>query len=250
MSIKSLKKTWDFLGKTDPLWAILTAPDKKGNKWELEEFFRTGGVEVRGVLEYIASLGFNLPRGKALDFGCGVGRLTQALAPHFDEVDGVDISPSMIALAEKYNRHAGRCKYYLNDRDSLALFQDHEFAFIYSNITLQHMEPRYSKKYLKECLRVLAPGGLLVFQLPSHPREPQTGHRGFRQRIKRLVPPSLIHLVRSIKGPRQAIIEMHSILREELARFLTQQGGTILDISPDPYAGEEWVSFRYCVTRK
>ena len=38
-------------------------------------------------------------RRSALDFGCGIGRLSQALAEHFDQVYGVDISPKMIELA-------------------------------------------------------------------------------------------------------------------------------------------------------
>ena len=38
---------------------------------------------------------------------------------------------------------------------------------VYSNIVLQHIHPHYSKQYLKEFLRVLKPGGMLVFQLPS-----------------------------------------------------------------------------------
>ena len=41
--------------------------------------------------------------------------------------------------------------------------------FIYSRIVLQHVNSRYAvRSYLSEFARVLAPGGLLVFQLPSH----------------------------------------------------------------------------------
>jgi SAM-dependent methyltransferase len=50
------------------------------------------------------------------------------------------------------------------------LFHDDFFDFIYTNIVLQHMRPEYSKAYLKEFLRVLSPGGLLVFQLPTEMR--------------------------------------------------------------------------------
>ena len=80
MNIKELKKHWNRFGETDPLWAILTQPDKKGNRWKLDEFFRTGEGEVATIMDYVRSLGINLRRSRALDFGCGVGRLTQALA--------------------------------------------------------------------------------------------------------------------------------------------------------------------------
>jgi SAM-dependent methyltransferase len=167
MELKQLKVTWDNLGKWDPLWAILTQEDKINRGWKPEEFFKTGEDEIAEVLRQVDRLIPGLSRRKALDFGCGVGRLTQALGRHFEECHGVDIAPSMIKLARKHNRWGKRCQYYVNDRDDLRIFRDNTFDFIYSNFVLQHMKPDYSKAYLREFLRVLAPGGLIVFQLTS-----------------------------------------------------------------------------------
>ncbi|OGE80249.1 MAG: hypothetical protein A2660_00045 [Candidatus Doudnabacteria bacterium RIFCSPHIGHO2_01_FULL_45_18] len=146
MDIKNLQKSWNNFGKKDPLWAVLAWPSKKNNKWEADEFFETGIREVDGVMKYIGSSGINISRRKALDFGCGVGRTTQALVNYFDETFGVDIATSMIERAKKYNQYGDRCKYYVNENDDLSLFNDDSFDFIYSNIVLQHMELRYSKK--------------------------------------------------------------------------------------------------------
>jgi SAM-dependent methyltransferase len=44
-----------------------------------------------------------------------------------------------------------------------------QFDLIYSNIVLQHMEARYSKRYLEEFIRTLRVGGLAIFQIPSEP---------------------------------------------------------------------------------
>jgi SAM-dependent methyltransferase len=167
MELKELKNNWDAFGKQDPLWSILTDRTKKGNKWNLEDFFKTGEEEIKSVIKYLDSLGVSSSRNKAFDFGCGVGRLTQALCQYFDECFGVDIAPSMIELAKKYNRYGDKCKYYQNDSNDLSLFKDNSFDFIYSKIVLQHMKPEYSKNYIREFLRVLAPGGVVVFQLPS-----------------------------------------------------------------------------------
>lgn len=166
---KELRENWDEFGKRDPLWAILSFPEKKNDKWNVKEFFESGEKEMAGVLEYVDSLGISLSRGRALDFGCGIGRLTQALCQHFDECSGVDIAPSMIQLAEEYNNHGNRCRYYVNDSEDLGLFADNTFDFVYSNIVLQHMKPKYSKRYVEELLRVLASGGVLLFQILSKP---------------------------------------------------------------------------------
>lgn len=172
MDLKELEKHWDTFGRTDPLWAILTDPSKRGEKWDPEEFFLSGQAEISAILNYIGSLGYTLRKGQALDFGCGVGRLTQALCNHFQECVGVDIAPSMVQLAQKYNRHGIKCQYYLNRSQNLELFRDATFDFIYSGLVLQHIEPKYGRGYIEEFFRVLAPGGCAVFQVPSGPRIP------------------------------------------------------------------------------
>jgi SAM-dependent methyltransferase len=168
MQLTALRRHWERLGKHDPLWAVLTHPDKRGGRWQVEEFFQSGVAEIDGVLARAIAMGLAVPRARALDFGCGVGRLTQALARQFERADGVDIATAMVRAAGEHNAFPERCHYHLNPRDDLALFADASFTFVYSAIVLQHMEPRYATRYLAEFVRVLAPDGLLVFQVPSH----------------------------------------------------------------------------------
>ena len=96
-----------------------------------------------------------------MDFGCGVGRLTQALAPHFASCVGVDISPRMIQKAEALNQYA-HCRYVAHSGAPLP-FADSSFSFIYSNIVLQHVPRPFAIDYLQQFVRLLAPGGVLVF---------------------------------------------------------------------------------------
>jgi ubiquinone/menaquinone biosynthesis C-methylase UbiE len=163
MTLKKLQENWDGLAKLNPTWAILTErPD-----WDIEEFFHTGEVCISKFINHIKSSGYNINYSKALDFGCGIGRLTQALSKHFSNVIGIDISPTMIDLANKYNKYEKKCLYMVNIDNSLNQFKDNSFDFIISYITLQHMQPKYAIKYILEFLRVLTPGGMLVFQMPS-----------------------------------------------------------------------------------
>lgn len=242
MDLKELQKNWDEFGKTDPLCAILFDPDKIGNKWQIDEFFRTGKEEAKELMKYIESLSINIPRRKALDFGCGVGRVTQSLACYFDEVYGIDIAPSMIELAKKYNRHGDKCKYYLNETNDLKLFNDNVFDFIYSNITLQHMKPQYARNYIKEFLRVLILHGLIIFQLPSESIFKNLKKLGFYSEIK------IKKLYAHLNG--QPIMETYVIKREEMVTFLERNGFKIMDIAQNQSAGPHWVSFRYCVTKE
>ena len=84
----------------------------------------------------------------------------------------------MIRLANEINPSPDRLRYVCNVRDNLGIFPAGEFTFIYSNVVLQHIVPARALLLMEEMLRVLAPGGSLVFQLPSHLRpeaEQQTG---------------------------------------------------------------------------
>ena len=237
MELEELQKNFDVLGRTDPLWAIISRPEKKGNKWDEDEFFEHGKKEIREVMNCIQSLGITSRFEKAFDFGCGVGRLTQALADYFGEVHAVDIAPSMIEHAEKYNRFGDKCKYYINDKDNLELFPDNTFDLVYTNITLQHIEPRYSENYIKEFLRILVPSGLLIFQQPEQKKPEVQIDWALRleEAKKRNVP----------------LIEIHGIPREYLSRFLPDIGGKILDVRPVLNHNDNlWCYLQYFVTKE
>jgi SAM-dependent methyltransferase len=254
MNLKELERSWDYLGKKDPLWAVLTEPEKKGNKWQLNDFFQTGVKEILSLIQYLSSLDLEIPHGRALDFGCGVGRLTQALSDHFDEVCGVDIAPSMIRLANKYNRRGDKCRYYLNQSSGLHQFPNGHFDFICSFITLQHMEPCYSQGYLREFLRLLALQGLLVFQVPSKPPpgyEEELKRIRKRQRVKRLIPNALLDLYRRVRygDLTSSRMEMYPLERATVVSLVEREGGKVIDIQEDQRVGHNWISLQYCVMK-
>jgi len=110
MGIKELQRSWDQFGKLDLLWAVLVYTGKADNRWGHQEFFATGKHDIAEVLADLKRMNMTVPEGTVLDFGCAVGRLTQALADEFPEVVGVDIAPSMLELARRYNRHGDHCQ--------------------------------------------------------------------------------------------------------------------------------------------
>ena len=239
MKLERLQQRWNVAGQDDPFWAVLAAPDKKGNRWQVDDFFKTGADEITALMDYVASLHVPVARQHALDFGCGPGRLSQALTGHFERVDGVDISPSMIELARGFNRHPDRCAYHTLSGDDLHLFADHSFDFIYTTMTLQHLKPRYTRRYLAEFLRVLRPDGLLIFQLPSRPAT-------LAGRLKQLVPEPLVDGYRRLRYGAHPAVTMFGLSKDEVAGWCEQHGAAIIDVTQwEPDA--RWQSFRYAV---
>lgn len=160
--------TWEKLARSDPLWAVLSEADKRARRWDVEEFFETGEVLVERIFQRAASAGVQLTLGSAVDFGCGVGRLSRALARRFTTVLGIDVSETMIAIAGDLHRKQGNLSFLLNQRDDLRSCPSASADFVCSHITLQHLRPALAKCYVREFFRIVRPGGHVYFQLPSH----------------------------------------------------------------------------------
>ena len=169
MSLDRHRQDWERLAEVDAMWAVLTAPGRKGGGWNAEEFFATGEMEIGDVLATAARLGRPARTERALDFGCGVGRLTRALGTRFDHSLGLDISAGMIEQAQRLNEDVPACEFRVNDAPDLGGIESDSIDLVYSSIVLQHLPSSADiERYLGEFLRVVRPDGLVVFGIPSH----------------------------------------------------------------------------------
>lgn len=170
MSLKqfrTLARNWEVFGRRDPLFGVLSDPTKFDGLWRVDEFYASGREHVEHLFDVLAAHGVHPSAGRALDFGCGPGRLTQPLAARFSHTVGVDVAKSMVGLARKHNVHGGRCEYVVNPNPDLRQFASGTFDFVHSCLVLQHIPPDVSPRYIAEFLRIAKPGGLAVFQLPA-----------------------------------------------------------------------------------
>jgi ubiquinone/menaquinone biosynthesis C-methylase UbiE len=161
-----LKQDWEELGTLDPLWAVVTSPGRQFGGWDTDAFFATGAREVDAVMQTAERLGYPRAHERALDFGCGVGRLTRVLARHFDQCYGIDISESMVTKARELNSDVANCHFMVSDGQDLSVFQDRYFDMVYTFLVLMHLPSEaLIEHYITELVRVLRPSGLLVFQV-------------------------------------------------------------------------------------
>jgi len=241
MQTTKLVRVWEALAKADPLWAILSDPTKRHGGWEIDEFFASGVEQIGSLVELTRSHCGNFGNGSALDFGCGVGRLTQALCRHFNSAHGIDISSSMIQQARKYNRHAERCEYHLNESDDLELFDPNSFDFICSLLVLQHGLPEQAERYIRGLIRILSPGGALVFQTPSHPAD--ESDEAVSQRVATALPASDLQVEIDVTGWDRAVLAGE---RREIALKLKNPTGSTWPSREPPHSypvkiGHRWV---------
>lgn len=97
-----------------------------------------------------------------LDFGCGWGRIGRFFLRDFatDNMVGVDIDPDMVAFCAGANL-PGRFETIVNGQP--LPFADGAFRLVTAYSVFTHLPPHLFRAWLAELLRVLAPGGLLVF---------------------------------------------------------------------------------------
>ena len=246
--VRSEQEAWNDLAEVDPFWSILSDPAKRFSRWNVEEFFATGEKEIAGLLAEAGALEYPGRTERALDFGCGVGRLTRALAKRFRECYGVDISEKMIGLAQRLNDSTRNCHFLVNASESLGSFPNDHFDLVYSNIVLQHIpKKRHIENYIGEFVRVLARGGLLVFQLPSYiPLRNRIQLRarlyGFLRRWS--VTPAFLYKTVDLYP-----IRMNFLPEAEVAALLSACGGNVLQIKKEGGGKGAFQSCRYFVTK-
>jgi SAM-dependent methyltransferase len=174
---------WDALARLDPFWAICSVPEKRGGRWDPDDFFATGEAEIGAVLSRPEARPARFET--ALDVGCGVGRTARALARRFATCYGVDASEEMIELGRRLSRDRPNCVL-VHDSDWLDRFESESADFVYSAFVLQHLRtPEEVVRGIHDLVRVVRPDGAVVFQLP----EPLPPHRRLqpRRRLYRLL---------------------------------------------------------------
>ncbi len=108
---------------------------------------------------------------RALEIGCGPGRLMRPLSRHFAEIHGVDVSDEMIARAREKLADLGNAYVQATDGARLAGFEDGSFDFIYSYAVFQHIPAReVVLEYMREIHRVAKVGALARLQFNGLPR--------------------------------------------------------------------------------
>ena len=156
---------WDQRARENALYYIASSRED----WTEEEFFESGRETFRNYIENdLGNICQDLdPKSmRVLEIGCGVGRVTRALADFFGEVWAVDVSGEMIARARTYLADRPNVHLVQTDGRSLNAVEADSFDFAYSHLVFQHIPSLEAiRNYVLDVGRLLRPGGLFKFQV-------------------------------------------------------------------------------------
>jgi SAM-dependent methyltransferase len=180
----------------------------------------TGAAELAGLFGRLSG---DPHGGTCVEVGCGPGRMTGALAERFDRVLAVDVSPAMLERA-RAAVPADNVSFVTVSGDRLDGVEDGIADTLVCYLVLQHLPSRgVVEGYLREFVRVLAPGGEAYVQVPvldragriwrglrgplvARGRRPDTGaaFRGFRltrRELDRALAEAGLKVVAEDEGP-------------------------------------------------
>lgn len=194
----------------------------------------------------MCALGLPTRRGSAIDFGCGVGRVTGPISAHFQHCLGVDFSPAMVSRAREL--WAGRPGLHFEQLGATDLSSPGRppFDLVYSRLVLQHLPSHDAiRDAVRTLCRLLAPGGLLILQIPSRitlRKRIQLRSKAYRVLRRMGCSPAPL-LARGI-----APISMRGLNVEEVLRLISACGCRALEAEPDDAGGPGIESRTYYAT--
>jgi SAM-dependent methyltransferase len=160
-------RSWEEFGQKQPYFGVLSGDEYRTENLSDEarrRFFASGHKHWDRLLPLIERH-FGPPDygGTAVDFGCGAGRVTVHLAALFKDVIGIDVSASMLRVAEANCKERGidNARFLASSGGFPDLPQG--ISFIHSALVFQHIPRRRGEAIVERLLAALAPGGIAAF---------------------------------------------------------------------------------------
>jgi ubiquinone/menaquinone biosynthesis C-methylase UbiE len=162
---REMRRFWNARAREDAFYFVdnrrrYKSPDVE-RFWDADE----------AVQHMLHGLGVELrPNDIVLEIGCGIGRITRALAAHAREVIAIDISDEMLSRARALNPRISNVRWMLGDGRTLAGVEDASVDACVSIVTLQHVpDPSITMGYVRELGRVLRSNGWAALQVSNDP---------------------------------------------------------------------------------
>ncbi|MGC1108097.1 MAG: class I SAM-dependent methyltransferase [Candidatus Acidiferrales bacterium] len=157
------KSFWNRAADENPYWYVSSYGPYDANR-NLDEFWASGHkiwADIKQETGYTSG-----PGDTVVEIGCGVGRLTRAIAPEVGRVIALDISDRMLAIARQAN--LPNADFRGVDGFTLPGVPDSSVDLALGYCVFQHLPSHAAlKSYLEEMHRVVKPGGMIAFTLVS-----------------------------------------------------------------------------------
>jgi SAM-dependent methyltransferase len=230
-----IKQSWEHLGDTRAHHSVLTSKDFLPDSLEqnIGAFWKSGENEVKEIEAILKRHNLNIEEVKtAVEYGCGVGRVTVPLSKRVRAMHAYDISRPHLDYANQYaNEESTIINFHLVS-DPLGKLQPCDL--FYSRIVFQHNPPPIIYKLIENAMEALNPGGIAIFQVPIYIKEYE-----FR-------------LEEWMKKDHALDMQMHCIPQTAVFKMTEKAGCKLLEIREDNWCGDpsSYLSNTFILTKE
>lgn len=247
-SYRDTDKDWVRVAEQDPFWGVLSHEEYRKDAMDavrLEQFMASGEQFVANLFALIRKhLAPQFAPRRALDLGCGVGRLVIPMAKRVSEAVGVDVAPAMLDLCRKHATQAGVSNLSLCESDDRLSKVEGEFDLVNSYIVLQHVPPARGYRLIQSMIDRLAIGGVGSIQLTYAKSRKFLVHEQPKALFYRREGGTLIDLVDTEWNPAEGTITMFDYdLNQVMAQISLKCGHPliVLPTNDDSHLGTHFV---------
>lgn len=225
---ETIRTFWDAKAEEDPFWFVSTC-GAYGHPRNLDDFWESGRKiwqDIKREIGYVPA-----KSDCVVEIGCGVGRVTRAIAPEVGTVHSFDISEKMLCRAR--GLELPNVCFHLARGFDLHPLADQLADLVLAYCVFQHLPSNTAlASYLREMARVAKPGAFIAFTLT-----PRTWHT------------LLIPLLRSRAWLRERILRNgpRGLHRKEWVG-IRPRVNDVLGLAPVPLVlrtlhGDKWLFF-------
>jgi cyclopropane fatty-acyl-phospholipid synthase-like methyltransferase len=169
---KRQQQLWNEIGAREDYQLFIKGDMTRG--WlEKERYEESGKKDAEEIYEKLKGLGIDMKNGKVLEIGCGGGRMTKEFKKLGVNIEGLDISKSLVSkLGKSIKSYIGY---------NLKAIPNNAYDLIISFMTFQHCSRESVERYFAQGLDKLKKDGYFVFQLPvrAESKESETSFLGY-----------------------------------------------------------------------
>jgi 2-polyprenyl-3-methyl-5-hydroxy-6-metoxy-1,4-benzoquinol methylase len=219
------KDIWEDYAVNDAYFAVSTFDkfrSKNIDEKAKAEFFDSGRVHVDEIWSELENaFDTKIYPKRAIDYGCGVGRILLPMAERCEKVTGVDISPSMMAETMRNAEAKGLQNVQVQSADEFMMTDSDTYDFLHSYIVLQHIDPSIGYAIIRKLVERLAPEGFGMLHVTF--KDPASSFQRFRFKIYRDVP-GVHRMMNLVRGIKERLMPMYEYDRAKIMQILDENG--------------------------
>lgn len=229
----NIREAWSSMGRDIPHYSVLTSDIFLPSNIErnADIFWQSGAIEAEEIHSILKRFDFDFKNKVAIEYGCGVGRVSTPLSKLFKILYAYDISTYHLDIAKKHSLEQGAKNIIYCEVGNNKSIYKQRCHFFYSRIVFQHNPPPLIAMLVEGALASLHNNGIAIFQVPVY----KVGYN--------------FKLNEWLNTKHSNEMQMHCLPQSVIFSIIKKQNCQLLELREDESCGEPFLSNLFVVKK-